>query len=172
VSPGPNGGESDRPSAAAGEPRPVDVLVIEDNCEVRNLLERSLNRAGYSVLTCTDGTAALDLLAQRTFRLVVTDILMPGLDGYAVIKTVNASSPKPRVLAISGGTLNMTGLLLKMAKHLGCERVLAKPLDLQEFYGVVKELIGAAAGAADMFFCFLALPSFGGRALRSRSSFV
>lgn len=144
MSPGPNGGQPDRQAAGSGEPRPVDVLVIEDNGEVRNLLERSLNRAGYSVLTCSDGKAALDLLASRTFRLVVTDILMPGLDGYAVIKTVNASRPKPRVLAISGGTMNMTGLLLKMAKHLGCERVLAKPLDLQEFYSVVKDLIGAA----------------------------
>jgi CheY-like chemotaxis protein len=150
VNPALNGGSPDRPAVGAGESRPVDVLVIEDNCEVRNLLERSLNRAGYSVLTCADGTVALELLARRTFRLVVTDILMPGLDGYAVIKTVNASTPKPRVLAISGGTMNMTGLLLKMAKHLGCERVLAKPLDLQEFYGVVRELIGASGGTAEV----------------------
>jgi hypothetical protein len=42
----------------------------------------------------------------------------------------------------------MTGLLLKMARHLGCEKVLAKPLDLQRFYGVVRELIGSA-GPAD-----------------------
>jgi CheY-like chemotaxis protein len=143
----PNGRGPDRPPAGTGEPRALDVLVIEDNSEVRNLLERSLNREGYSVLTCADGTVALDLLSRRTFRLVVTDILMPGLDGYDVIKTINASNPKPRVLAISGGTMNMTGLLLKMARHLGCERVLAKPLDLQEFYGVVRELIGASATA-------------------------
>jgi CheY-like chemotaxis protein len=134
--------------AAANASPTLDVLVIEDDPEVRTLLERSLARAGYSVLTCSDGKIALELLAERTFRLVVTDLLMPGLDGYAVIKAVNASTPKPRVLAISGGALNMTGLLLKMARHLGCEKVLAKPLDLQRFYGVVRELIGSA-GPAD-----------------------
>lgn len=135
--------------AGAGESPPIDILVIEDDSDVRNLLERSLNRAGYSVLTCTDGKIALGLLAQRTFRLVITDLMMPGLDGYAVIKVVNASKPKPRVLAISGGAINMTGLLLKMAKHLGCEQVLAKPLELERFYGVVRDLIGSAAAPAD-----------------------
>jgi CheY-like chemotaxis protein len=143
-----NEGTSAGAQPAAKEPLPVDVLVIEDDSDVRNLLERTLNRAGYSVLTCTDGKIALELLAQRTFRLVVTDLLMPGLDGYAVIKAVNASTPKPRVLAISGGAMNMTGLLLKMARHLGCEQVLAKPLDLERFYGVVRDLIGSAGAVA------------------------
>jgi two-component system cell cycle response regulator CpdR len=126
----------------------VDVLIIDDNADIRSVLGRTLSRAGYNVLSCAEGNGALRLLAQRSFRLVITDIFMPDVDGYEVIKTVNASQPKPQVLAISGGTLSVAGVNLRVAKHLGC-RVLAKPFDLPEFYSVVREMIGAPQSETD-----------------------
>jgi CheY-like chemotaxis protein len=133
--------KADRADAVG--PGTGDVLVIDDNPEVRSLLGRTLTRAGYNVLTCTDGQEALKLLSRRSFRLVITDIFMPGIDGYEVIVKINASRPRPKVLAISGGTLSVAGISLRMAKNLGCQRVLAKPFDLPEFSSVVREMIGA-----------------------------
>lgn len=126
----------------------ADILLIDDNPEVRSLLERTLARAGYEVISCTDGHGALSLLSRKSFRLVITDIFMPGMDGYEVIMKVNASEPRPKVLAISGGTIGSAGTNLRVAKHLGCERVLAKPFELPEFYSVIREMIGAPAAEA------------------------
>jgi CheY-like chemotaxis protein len=129
--------------APAQGPDVIDVLLIDDSPEVRSLLERTLAHAGYSVRSCADGHGALSLLSRTSFRLVVTDIYMPRMDGYEVIMKVNAAKPKPQVLAISGGTMSVAGVNLRVAKNLGCERVLAKPFDLPDFYTLVREMIGS-----------------------------
>src|SRR5579863_4942945 len=130
-------------------PDGIDVLLIDDSAEVRSLLERTLAHAGYSVRSCADGHGALRLLSQQSFRLVVTDIYMPGMDGYEVIMKVNAAEPRPLVLAISGGTMSVAGVNLRVAKNLGCERVLAKPFDLPDFYAIVREMIGSPIAETD-----------------------
>ncbi len=135
--------------AAADIPGTVDILLIDDSADVRSLLGRTLSRAGYSVLSCADGHGALGLLARKAFRLVVTDIYMPGMDGYEVIMKVKASKPRPQILAISGNTVSVAGDNLRVAKHLGCERVLAKPFDLPEFYTVVRDMIGGPLAETD-----------------------
>src|SRR5580704_13196837 len=93
------------PEASVDGAAQIDVLLIDDSADVRSLLERTLAHAGYSVRSCSDGNGALKLLSQQSFRLVVTDIYMPGMDGYEVIMKVNATLPRPQVLAISGGTM-------------------------------------------------------------------
>jgi CheY-like chemotaxis protein len=137
------------PDASAEGPGPIDVLLIDDSPEVRSLLERTLAHAGYSVRSCADGHGAVRLLSRTSFRLVVTDIFMPGMDGYEVIIKVNAAVPRPQVLAISGGTLGAVGVNLRVAKNLGCQRVLAKPFDLPDFYAVVREMIGSPIAETD-----------------------
>jgi two-component system, OmpR family, response regulator len=134
--------------AAAAEPEVIDVLVIDDQDDVRSVLERCLRRAGYSLSTCVDGKGALSMLSTKIYRLVVTDIYMPGADGFEVIMSISQSKPRPRVLAISGGTLNEAGLNLKTAQLLGCDRVMAKPFDLEEFNTVVMDLIGLPSRGA------------------------
>jgi CheY-like chemotaxis protein len=130
-------------------PDQIDVLLIDDSAEVRSLLERTLAHAGYSVRSCADGHGALRVLSQTSFRLVVTDIYMPGMDGYEVIMKVNAAEPRPQVLAISGGTMGVAGVNLRVAKNLGCQRVLAKPFDLPDFYAIVRDMIGLPIAETD-----------------------
>jgi two-component system, OmpR family, response regulator len=129
------------PAPVAG-PEVTDVLVIDDQDDVRSVLERCLRRSGYSMASCSDGRGALSLLSSKRFHLVVTDIYMPGADGFEVIMAIGQSRPRPRVLAISGGTINEAGLNLKTAQLLGCDRVMAKPFDIEEFTSVVRDLIG------------------------------
>jgi CheY-like chemotaxis protein len=128
---------------------PFDVLLIDDHADVRSVLERALLRSGYTVVSCTEGKTALSVLSCMSFRLVITDIHMPGMDGYEVMMKVKESKQNPKVLAISGGTLNMASQSLKMAKLLGCQRVLAKPFDLNTFAAAVKELIGGPSAKAE-----------------------
>jgi len=84
--------------------RPVRVLVVEDEDMVRSLIRKLLQREGYEVAVARNGEEALARWRQSTarFDLLVTDVIMPGLDGVALASEVRARWPDTRVLYISG----------------------------------------------------------------------
>lgn len=69
---------------------PKQILVVEDNDANRVMLCRRLNGRGYATVEAADGRQALDALARQRFDLVLCDIMMPGVDGYAVLKAMKA----------------------------------------------------------------------------------
>jgi CheY-like chemotaxis protein len=71
------------PKPSASEPA-AHILVAEDNPAVREFIVRSLNSAGYTVTAAIDGQAALDALTREKFHVLVTDIVMPNVDGIAL----------------------------------------------------------------------------------------
>jgi CheY-like chemotaxis protein len=125
-----------------------DILIIDDDDNVSGVLEKALKRQGYAVWVSKDGKSGLALLAQHPFRLVITDIFMPDMDGYQVIMKVNQKTPKPGLLAMSGGAINRAGSVLKTARLLGCEHILPKPFELADVYTAVSEIIGPPPGKA------------------------
>ncbi|MBQ8133711.1 MAG: response regulator, partial [Clostridia bacterium] len=70
----------------------VDVLVVEDNIEMGTLLCDFLKNDGYSVEHCTDGAKAAEYFEQEGAKLVILDIMLPGLDGFAVCRKIRESS--------------------------------------------------------------------------------
>jgi CheY-like chemotaxis protein len=82
------------------------VLLVEDDPQVRAVTARALGRAGYRVLVATDGPAALALVAREDVRLdlVVTDVVMPGMTGPAVVEALRTRQPGLRALFVSGYT--------------------------------------------------------------------
>ncbi len=62
------------------------ILVVDDEVMNRDLLQQILVRAGYEVSTAADGETAIAMLRQGTFHIVLTDMLMPGMDGLVVIR--------------------------------------------------------------------------------------
>lgn len=74
--------------APATPPRPPSVMVVDDSLMVRELQRSMLERAGYSVTTANDGAAALALLNERATDVLVTDIEMPNMDGFELLKAV------------------------------------------------------------------------------------
>jgi DNA-binding NtrC family response regulator len=77
-----------------------DVLVVDDKENMLKLLVRILGDA-YAVTTASDGTRALSLLAAREFDVVVTDIQMPGADGFAVLREVKRRAPDTEVVLVT-----------------------------------------------------------------------
>jgi hemerythrin-like metal-binding protein/PAS domain S-box-containing protein len=107
-------------SAASAEPtspraEPVTgsehVLVVEDEPQVREVTQGILRRAGYQVLAASSGDEALSLEASvlAPVRLVVTDVVMPGLDGRATAEELRRRHPSMRVLYVSGYTRDVIG---------------------------------------------------------------
>jgi two-component system cell cycle response regulator CpdR len=78
------------------------ILLAEDDEAVRTFVTRALTHRGHSVVAVHDGQAAIQALEAQTFDLMLTDIVMPGLDGLALAETAGRINPKMTVLMMTG----------------------------------------------------------------------
>jgi two-component system NtrC family response regulator len=109
--------------------KPQTVLVIDDDASLRRVTEYTLHEAGYRVLTAADGTEGLRLFALEKPPVVITDIQMPSLSGYEVLKKIKADSPETLVIVITAfGSVERAVEAMK----LGAYDYLTKPFSRDE----------------------------------------
>ncbi|MGE3623128.1 MAG: response regulator [Bdellovibrionales bacterium] len=121
------------------------VLVAEDNPAVREFIIRSLTSAGYKTAAVADGQQALDALAKEKYDVLVTDIVMPNVDGIALALKAVRLFPDLRIVMISGyAQERMRAHNLDALVH----RIIAKPFSLEEICGAVKDAITLPPGTA------------------------
>jgi YesN/AraC family two-component response regulator len=113
------------------------ILIIDDNVMVRKIVRNIFRNEGYEIEEAENGIEGLDMVKQEPFHLIITDILMPKMEGLELIIHLKRDFPKIKVIAISGGK----PYYLYMAKKLGIEGVFTKPVDPQELLKAVKRLI-------------------------------
>lgn len=121
---------ADAPAASGPVPLPTlvaRVLLVDDDAFVRHSLETVLRRQGCTVVAAENGKQALRLLAQGEYDWVVTDLVMPEMEGMELIREVRRQFPAVRILAMSGGGRVAPCNYLPMARMLGAHRVLEKP---------------------------------------------
>lgn len=116
------------------------ILVVDDDPAVRQMIQQVLSGQDHEVLTATDGMVAERVLKGTSVDLVITDIYMPGTDGFELIRRLRRKGSVGRILAISGGHFE-SPMMLQMAKMLGADRQLAKPFSLGELQRCVEELL-------------------------------
>jgi two-component system, cell cycle sensor histidine kinase and response regulator CckA len=80
----------------------IVILLVDDEEGYRELIARVLTKAGYEVLQAADGLEALSLLEKSKVDLVISDILMPALNGYALVARLRARWPKMPVILTTG----------------------------------------------------------------------
>jgi len=119
------------------------VLVVEDAEATWTVQEMSLVASGYDAVICTDGADALDAIAHEDFDLVVLDLALPEVDGWAVLGRLRAEARTANipVLIVSARDDSETQQKAKLA---GANAFLAKPFDVFRFQRAVGELVGAA----------------------------
>jgi YesN/AraC family two-component response regulator len=122
------------------DPHEKTLLVVDDEEGIRSALLILLEDYGYYVITAEDGREALDKLNHVKVDLVITDILMPEMDGLELIANLRKLNPEIRCLAVSGGDPTY----LKVGEYLGADRILEKPFSKDELHGIIVELLGAA----------------------------
>ena len=112
----------------------LDILVVEDNLEMATLLCDFLKAEGYSVQNCTDGESALKTFETEGARLVILDIMLPGLDGFAVCHKIreNANTPIIIVSAKTEKDDKLNGLIL------GADDYIEKPYDIDILLAKIK----------------------------------
>lgn len=111
-----------------------DILIIEDNRELASLLQDFLRAENYMVSIAEDGEKALELYEQQGARLVILDIMLPGMDGFAVCRRIRETSNAP-ILILSARTDKddkLNGLLL------GADDYMEKPYDIDLLLAKIK----------------------------------
>ncbi len=112
------------------------ILLAEDDQVMREYLARALERAGYHVSAVDRGTAAVPLLEREPFDLLLTDIVMPEMDGIELAQRAGEIAPDLRVMFITG----FAAVTLKAGKTVPQARILSKPFHLRELVAEVDRL--------------------------------
>ncbi len=124
--------------------RKADVLVVDDEPQVREIVATYLERDGYSVRTAADGTEALAELARKRADLVVLDLMIPGVDGLTVLRRLRESGDEVPVIVLSAKgreSERVAGL------ELGADDYLAKPASPREVAARVRAVLRRSKGS-------------------------
>lgn len=117
------------------------LLIVEDIPNILDLLVITLKFKGYDVMTATNGQEALEKIEQERPALIITDILMPKMDGYALVQNVR-TNPKTKdipVIFLSATYISPEDKAFAMS--LGAANFIEKPIDNEEFLLTIAELL-------------------------------
>lgn len=117
------------------------ILVVEDIPNVLELLVVTLRFKGYPVITATNGQDALNVIAREKPALVITDILMPKMDGYALVHKLRTDPLTRRIPVIFLSATYVTPEDKAFALSLGAVKFLEKPVDTEEFLLTIAEVL-------------------------------
>jgi DNA-binding response OmpR family regulator len=123
------------------------ILVVEDVANILELLEVTLHFHGYQVVTATNGQEALDLIEKEAPCLVITDILMPRLDGFSMVQRLRCNRRTREIPIIFLSATYVTPEDKAFALSLGATRFLEKPVDTEEFLQTVAEVLNREPAA-------------------------
>ena len=112
------------------------ILVIDDQEAIRSLLRLVLEGAGHKVLEASNGRLGLALYREKSADLIITDIVMPEMNGLELMLELTKSFLNVKVIAMSGGLESEGGLTV--AKLLGARQTFQKPLDMGELLSAVR----------------------------------
>jgi CheY-like chemotaxis protein len=105
-------------------PKSATLLIVDDEEGIRDLMRRHFSFQGYQVLTASDGDEALMILSEKKVDVVISDIMMPNMDGTELIQRIRAEYPIMRVIMMTG-YVSMSNLLICLQNQ--ADTVIFKP---------------------------------------------
>ena len=103
------------------------------------MLDRTLAKAGYTIVSARDGKEGLKKFDPATIDLVITDLIMPEMEGLETIRLLRRQHTDVKIIAISGGGRTDPGCYLDVAKHLGAVQAIRKPIRRKELLKAVQQ---------------------------------
>ena len=119
----------------------VNILIVDDDKNIRKLMQVVLERQGFNVYSASDGIEALKVIDQVKINLAIVDVMMPNLDGYEFTKTLRDGNDDLSVLMVSAKQLAEDR---KKGFLAGIDDYMTKPIDIEEFLLHVKALLRRA----------------------------
>jgi len=118
------------------------ILVIDDESLIRSTVVTILNREGFSVEEASDGQAGIAMFHKSQPDLVITDIFMPNRDGIEIVMELKRSSPRTKIIAMTGGGQTRMMEIASAAKLLGADHILHKPFESESLVAAVNAALG------------------------------
>jgi CheY-like chemotaxis protein len=116
------------------------ILLAEDNADTREALRLLLETQGYSVRAAEDGNEAIRLQKSEPADVLVTDLFMPGRDGFETLTAFRDNFPDTKIVVISGGAPRLRGSYLESARMVGADATLQKPVMPEDLFRVIDGL--------------------------------
>ena len=116
------------------------ILIIDDDEQILKMLKQAIERKGYKVTTATNGVEGIKLYKETLADVVITDIVMPEMEGLEAIRKLRKEYKDIKIIALSGGGFVDPKEYLKLAKHFGAQYTFSKPADLREIFSAIEEL--------------------------------
>jgi DNA-binding response OmpR family regulator len=116
------------------------IVVIDDEVDICSSLQERLTMDGYHVRAAPDGRKGLQLYHDHQVDLVITDVLMPEMDGLEVVRKIRRLSSTVPIIVMSGGGGRDLDFLVE-AKEFGATRTISKPFRLEEVVAMVHDLL-------------------------------
>jgi CheY-like chemotaxis protein len=117
---------------------PAKLLYVDDEPDLRDLVENQLSLEGYDVTTASDGVNALEILRKNSFDVVLLDVRMPRMNGIEVLQELQNLNLHPRTIMLTGD--NDLSLLARCAR-LGVNDYLTKPYNFHELINSIDRAI-------------------------------
>ena len=123
---------------------PDTILVVDDDAVTRRVLQHYLGRAGFQVITAQKGRDAIKLAKRELPQLIILDVVMPGMDGWTVLKSIQESEVTSTipVLMLSG---NAELVIKEESFNSGAQALLVKPINPEQLIMVVRRLLAGLA---------------------------
>lgn len=116
------------------------ILLVDDAINMRELITEILS-PDYNITSVSNGKKALDLLQSENFDLIITDVLMPEMDGFELLMELRKIKPEQKTIAISGEKLSKNFDPLQTIQKLMKCPILRKPFHTSELRAIVNEII-------------------------------
>ena len=117
------------------------LLVVEDVPDILVLLVETLKFKGYTVVTATNGEEALDIISRERPALIITDILMPKMDGFSLVHRLRLNPSTRTIPVVFLSATYIAPEDKEFALTIGVTRFIEKPVNLDEFFPLIEELL-------------------------------
>jgi DNA-binding NtrC family response regulator len=127
----------------------MKILIIDDDDQMRRMIERILRLAGHYPLLAADGARGMDIFRKEQPEIVITDIIMPEQEGLGTIMMMRRECPGAKVIAMSGGGQVGDLDVLDAANKLGADEILSKPFESTDLLELIDRLTSKDVRHAD-----------------------
>ena len=117
------------------------LLIVEDDPDILKLLDATLTFRGYRVITARNGTEAMEVIQVKRPAIVITDIMMPRLDGFGLVHRLRIHSETRDIPVVFITATYVAPEDREFALNIGATRFIQKPVDLEKFLSTIAELL-------------------------------